>query len=124
MFFLSILFSLIVSAEMGITQSEALAATGLTEQQLLMETQKSLESYLFNDGDGISCGLDEFDVSGYTAPSAASGMTQFTVITRVVGPVGYCAGYESYSCYTTWKNKNNTWAVAFTECDEGLLFEE
>ncbi len=121
---LAILFSLFASAqiEKEVSKADILKLTGLTEKALVAEVEKNLESYLFNDGDGISCGLDEFFVSHFTQPTKSS--DEFTVYTEVTGPVGYCEGYAQYMCYVTFKNKENTWGAVNTECDEGNLYEE
>lgn len=50
-------------------------------------------------------------------------ITKFEVTTRVVGPVNYCGGYSEYTCSTIIK-KDISWQAAYSECDEGNLWEE
>ncbi|MCB9073474.1 MAG: hypothetical protein H6623_07615 [Bdellovibrionaceae bacterium] len=122
---LLVLLSAFIFADVsGLTINDVTAQTNLTEKQIISATESSLESFLYNDGDGISCGLQSFYVVGYSTLEDVSNMTQFTVTTEVEGPKGVCKGYETYNCYTKWQKKNDTWDVLNTDCDEGYLYED
>ncbi len=125
---LGILSSFILSlafASEPMTKAEVLQQTQLTEKTLSMMVQKDLESFLFYDDDGISCGLEEFFIEGYNLlKKDETGMTSFEVVTEVTGPVNYCGGYSRYACYTKFNKKNSVWEVAYTECDEPGLYDE
>jgi hypothetical protein len=123
-FLFSFLMTFFASAtDKGVTVDELIQATQLTEEQIISKTEAALEVYLFTDGDGISCGLESFYVSGYVTPKTDMMKTEFTIVTDVVGPIGACQGYESFMCYTRWKNQNGKWAVNDTDC-EGNLYDE
>lgn len=122
--FFTILFTFFASAqiEKEVPQADILALTGMTEKGLVADVEKKLEWHLFNDGDGISCGLKEFYISHYTQPTSST--DSFSVYTEVEGPVGYCGGYAQYMCYVTFKNQNNSWTAVDADCDEGHVYEE
>lgn len=126
---LSLFVGLVVSsanaAIEGLTVKQVVEQTGLTEKFIVSETEKSLEAALFYQDDGISCGLEEFVVTGYQSLEKSAGeLSRFEVITEADGPVNYCAGSVRQTCYTTWSKKSGSWKAAFTECEEGVLFEE
>ena len=120
----TILLSFFASAQLEkeLFKSDVLALTGLEEKALVAEVQNSLESQLFYDDDGISCGLEEFYISHYTQPKNST--TEFSVHAEVTGPVGYCSGYAQYMCSVVFKSKDNKWSPVYTECDEGNMYEE
>lgn len=126
MILIALIFSVLASAEVEKSKNDILALTGLTETYILQETQNSLEEYLFQDGSGISCGLEEFVVSHYTVPSPKQTLSydQFTIATETSGPVGYCDGYATYMCYVEWSNKSGVWKTVSTDCEEGFEFAD
>lgn len=121
---LTILLTFFASAQLEkeVPKADILVLAGMTEQTLVAEVEKKLEWHLFNDGDGISCGLKEFYISHYTQSTKTS--DAFTVYAEVEGPVGYCGGYAQYMCYVSFKNENGKWAAKDTDCDEGNVYEE
>lgn len=126
MILIALIFSVLANAEVEKSQNDILAMTGLTEKYILTETQKSLEEYLFQDGSGISCGLDEFYVSHYTVPSPSQTLSydKFTIATETTGPVGYCDGYARYMCFVEWSNKSGVWKTVSTDCEDGYEFND
>lgn len=124
MILLALVLSVFASAEVEKTQNEILLMTGLSEKVLLDSTQNSLEAYLFQDGNGISCGLDEFRISHFTVPFKTTTAEKFTVVTETTGPVGACEGYATYMCFTEWSNKSGAWKTVSTDCEDGYDFND
>lgn len=120
-----LLQTLVIAAPIHVNEADLLKVTGLEKSYVMRETENSLESYLYYDNNGISCGLEEFYVEGYTITEGTeSAPTKFEVITTVSGPVNYCAQYSQFQCYTYFYLKNSTWNTLGAECEHGTEYNE
>jgi hypothetical protein len=108
-----------------VNEAELLTVTGLEKSYISKETGDSLESLLFYSNNGISCGLEEFYIDGYSITEGAdSAPKKFEVITSVTGPTNDCASTEEFKCYTHFYLQNDTWRILGTECDSDSKFNE
>jgi len=118
MFILGLLLSVFVFADYNQNKADILNLTGLSESEIVRQTEKDLESLLVCSEDGFSSGLEEFYVDGYMTPSESLNTTTFTVVTEVTGPSSVsCYVTDTYMCYTYWTQKSGEWSVLGTECD-------
>lgn len=124
MYLFTILLSFFSSAEFIQNKADILNVTGLTETIIEKKTEQSLEAFLFYQDDGVSCGLDEYFIFGFTTTTKSLTVDQFTVVSDVVGQVNDCNGYEQFKCYTTWAKKDDQWNPLFTECDDDTVAGE
>jgi hypothetical protein len=126
MLFQFLFVSILSMAATERTQSELLLETGIDAKTLARGTEASLESFLFVDENGMSCGLKEFSMEIFTATGKPGDTyNSFVVASMVKGPVGQTCGiYDEYMCYTTWENTSSGWQAAGSECDEDTVFGE
>lgn len=118
MWVLSLLLSVFVSADYVQNKADILNITGLSEAEIILETEKDLEASLVCSEDGFSSGLEEFFVDGYTTPTEDLNSSSFAVVTEVTGPSGAsCYVTDTYMCYTYWTQKSGSWTVLGSECD-------
>ena len=121
---IALVFSFFISATANaaaietVTEEQFLATTGLTEDTASSMIEKSLETLLFEDGDGISCGLEEFTIESYSINEVKNkDIVAFEIRTLADGPIDSCYGTKRYSCYTPISLKDGTWQAGFSECD-------
>ncbi|MCO5114428.1 MAG: hypothetical protein M9899_09670 [Bdellovibrionaceae bacterium] len=103
-----------------LSQNEVLTITGLDLASVVQETEASLESYLFQDAHGMTCGLKHFYLEGFetTDNLLTHALKNFSVITKVYGPIYPCKGYEYYLCSTEWTLWAGKWSVIETLCED------
>jgi hypothetical protein len=108
------------AAAIPVNEAELLQATGLEKSFIEKQNEDALESLLFIQNNGVSCGLDELSIEGYNVTEGtAQAPTKFEVINLVSAPTNYCASYEVVQCYTYFYLKNNQWETLGAECAEG-----
>lgn len=81
-----------------LNQAEILNLTQLKPDEIARKTEVSLDSHLFQEGHGRSCGLSHFYVEGYQTSEDTTKLriNSFDVITKVYGPIYLCKGYEYF----------------------------
>ncbi len=113
------------AAQFSINEKELLAATSIDKNLLMKENEKALEQALFFEENGVSCGLEEFFIDGYTITEGSANVpTKFEVLNVVTGPTNYCGGYAKYKCYTHFYKKDGQWNTLGAECDSSDSFED
>lgn len=113
-------FSLQSHAALSIlNESEILGATQLEISTIQKETQNSLESHLFQEAHGRSCGLKHFNIEAYETSNdlLKHALTEFSVISEVYGPIYLCKGYEYFLCATKWSKVSDNWKTLGTSCE-------
>lgn len=103
-----------------LSQNEVLTATELDISTLIKKTEQSLETYMFQDAHGRSCGLKHFVVEGYQTSDdlLKHALQNFSVITEAYGPIYLCQGYDYFVCETRWSKTSNAWSVVETLCED------
>lgn len=121
----TITFASIAGLITSVSGTEVLQLTGYNEETLALEVQRSLESYFYYDNNGISCGLEDFTIEGYSIiKGTSSAPEKIEVQTTASGPIPYCNGYRSYTCYTFFsKNSEQKWVATSSECNDSLYNE-
>lgn len=115
----------IQAAQIPINENELLSLTKIDKNVLYKANEKSLEEAVFMDENGMSCGLEEFSIEGYTIiEGTANNPTRFEVINLVTGPTNYCGASGQYKCYTPFYKKNEAWNTLGAECETSPSYED
>ena len=122
---LTLLISLKTQAlSLDVTQTQLLNVTGISQSDLYAQTEKALDTYVFLDEGGMSCGLDNYEIETFNIIEGSRAKpTRFEVVAQVEGPGSSCNENDQYQCYVTWKLTQTGWQTVFVECDE-TLYEE